>query len=78
MAEETMKDFEKDLKSHIKTAMDTKKIRCRKVGCLEKMLAEKMLQRLRLQRLLRWMYRSLEEVRRFIPASQLSTQYRES
>ena len=71
MAEETMKDFEKELEESYKN-MDTKEDpEAGKWDVFEKMLTEKTVSKVKITEV-------LEEVRAFIPASQLSTQYVEN
>ena len=79
MAEETMKDFEKELEESYKT-MDTKEDPdAGKWDVFEKMLAEKTVAKVKITEVVKGgCIAFLEEVRAFIPASQLSTQYVEN
>ena len=79
MAEETMKDFEKELEESYKN-MDTKEDpQANKWEVFEQMLADKTVSKVKITEVVKGgCIAFLEEVRGFIPASQLSSQYVEN
>ena len=79
MAEETMKDFEKELEASYKDMDTTEDPEAGKWEVFEKMLAEKTVSKVKVTEIVKGgCIAFLDEVRAFIPASQLSTQYVEN
>lgn len=79
MAEETMKDFEKELEESYKNMDTTEDPEAGKWEVFEKMSAEKTVSKVKITEIVKGgCIAFLDEVRAFIPASQLSTQFVEN
>lgn len=79
MAEETMRDFEKELEESYRNMDTTEDPEAGKWEVFEKMIAEKTVSKVKITEVVKGgCIAFLDEVRAFIPASQLSTQYVEN